>query len=344
MNILLLIISTILFLLISIKIKKTKYLKNYSGDTHQKFTSNENIPLIGGFFIIVIFVIVLIEENIFFLISIILTFSLGLFSDLNKITSPNKRLLLQLIIVLFLIIFTNLEINSTRVFILDRFLENNIFNIFFVCFCALVLINGTNFIDGLNGLSLGYYFIVTIALLNNNFYYSNLLQGNELLYLSCYLFIFLIFNLFNLFFIGDSGSYSLGLIFSFLLINIYIVNSNISPFYIILLIWYPCFELLFSIVRKFNINFSPAKPDVGHLHQLIYNLIKNKFNFSKLKSNNISSILILLFNSFSIFLGSIDIYNTQNQIILIIVNVLFYAIIYKQLINYNDKLKIKKFN
>ena len=339
MNILLLIISTILLLLISIKIKKTKYLKNYSGDDHQKFTTNKNIPLTGGFFIIIVFLLVLFEENNFFLISIILIFSLGLFSDLNKIISPNKRLLLQVIIVLFLIIFTNLEINSTRVIILDKFLENNIFSIFFVCFCVLVLINGTNFIDGLNGLSLGYYFIVTIALLNNNFYYLNLLQGNELLYLSCYLFIFLILNQSNLFFIGDSGSYSLGLIFSFLLINIYTVNSNISPFYIILLVWYPCFELLFSILRKFNINFSPAKPDIRHLHQLIYNLIKNKYNFSKLKSNNISSILILLFNSFSIFLGSVDIFSSQNQIILIIINILFYTAAYRQLVNYKNKTK-----
>jgi len=339
MNILLLVISTILLLLISIKIKKTKYLKNYSGDDHQKFTTNKNIPLTGGFFIIIVSLLVLFEENNFFLISIILIFSLGLFSDLNKIISPNKRLLLQVIIVLFLIIFTNLEINSTRVIILDKFLENNIFNIFFVSFCVLVLINGTNFIDGLNGLSLGYYFIVTIALLNNNFYYSNLSQGNELLYLSCYLFIFLILNQSNLFFIGDSGSYSLGLIFSFLLINIYTVNSNISPFYLILLIWYPCFELLFSILRKFNINFSPAKPDIRHLHQLIYNLIKNKYNFSKLKSNNISSILILLFNSCSIFLGSLDIYSSQNQIILIIINILFYTAAYKQLVNYKNKTK-----
>ena len=339
MNILLLIISTILLLLISIKIKKTKYLKNYSGDDHQKFTTNKNIPLTGGFFIIIVFLLVLFEENNFFLISIILIFLLGLFSDLNKIISPNKRLLLQVIIVLFLIIFTNLEINSTRVIILDKFLENNIFNVFFVSFCVLVLINGTNFIDGLNGLSLGYYFIVTIALLNNNFYYSNLLQGNELLYLSCYLFIFLILNQSNLFFIGDSGSYSLGLIFSFLLINIYTVNSNISPFYIILLVWYPCFELLFSILRKFNINFSPAKPDIRHLHQLIYNLIKNKYNFSKLKSNNISSILILLFNSFSIFLGSVDISSSQNQIILIIMNILFYTAAYRQLVNYKNKTK-----
>ena len=344
MNILLLIISIISFLLISIVIKKTKYLKNYSGNTHQKFTSNENIPLIGGFFIIIVFLLVLFKENIFFLISIILIFSLGLLSDLNKIISPNKRLLLQVIIVLFLIILTDLEINFTRVIVLDKLLNINIFNIFFVSFCVLVLINGTNFIDGLNGLSLGYYFILTVALLNNDLYYSNLLQKNEFLYLSGYLFIFLIFNQTNLFFIGDSGSYSLGLIFSFLLINIYTVNSNISPFYIILLVWYPCFELLFSIIRKFNLNFSPAKPDIGHFHQLVYNLIKNKFNFSKLKSNNISSILILLFNSFSIFLGSIDIYNTQNQIILIIMNVLFYTIIYKQLINYNDQTKTKKLN
>ena len=341
MNILLLIISTIGFLFFAIKIKKTKYLKNFSGDDHQKFTTNKNIPLTGGFFIIIVFLSVLFEKNNFFLISIILVFSLGLLSDLNRIISPNKRLLIQVMIVFFLIIFTKLGINSTRIIILDQFLGNKFINIFFVSLCVLVLINGTNFIDGLNGLSLGYYLMVTIALLNNNFEYSNFLQENELFYISFYLFIFLIFNQSNLFFIGDSGAYSLGLIFSFLLINIYEENPNISPFYIILLVWYPCFELLFSVLRKFNINFSPARPDIRHLHQLIYNLIKNKFSFSKLKSNNISTIIILLFNSLSIFLGSIDIYNTQNQIILIIVNIIFYTAVYKQLFNYkNKKIKI----
>jgi len=341
MNILLLIISTIGFLFFAIKIKKTKYLKNFSGDDHQKFTTNKNIPLTGGFFIIIVFLSVLFEKNNFFLISIILVFSLGLLSDLNRIISPNKRLLIQVMIVFFLIIFTKLGINSTRIIILDQFLGNKFINIFFVSLCVLILINGTNFIDGLNGLSLGYYLMVTIALLNNNFEYSNFLQENELFYISFYLFIFLIFNQSNLFFIGDSGAYSLGLIFSFLLINIYEENPNISPFYIILLVWYPCFELLFSVLRKFNINFSPVRPDIRHLHQLIYNLIKNKFSFSKLKSNNISTIIILLFNSLSIFLGSIDIYNTQNQIILITVNIIFYTAVYKQLFNYmNKKIKI----
>ena len=339
MNILLLIISTIAFLLIAIKIKKTKYLKNFSGDDHQKFTTNKNIPLTGGFFIMIVFLSTLFDQNNFFLIAIILIFFLGILSDLNKVISPNKRLLIQLLIVLFLIIFTKLEINSTRIIILDQFLQNKILNIFFVSFCALILINGTNFIDGLNGLSLGYYLMVTIALLNNNFEYLNFLQEDKLLYISFFLFIFLIFNQLNLFFIGDSGAYSLGLIFSFLLINIYKENPHISPFYIVLLVWYPCFELLFSILRKFNINFSPAKPDIRHLHQLIYNLIKNKYNFGKLKSNNISSILILLFNSFSIFLGSVDISSSQNQIILIIMNILFYTAAYRQLVNYKNKTK-----
>ena len=340
MNILLLIISTIAFLLIAIKIKKTKYLKSFSGDDHQKFTTNKNIPLTGGFFIMIVFLSTLFGQNSFFLITIILIFFLGILSDLNKVISPNKRLLLQLLIVLFLIILTKLEINSTRIIILDQFLENKIINIFFVSFCALILINGTNFIDGLNGLSLGYYLMVTIALLNNNFEYSNFLQKNELLYISFFLFIFLIFNQLNLFFIGDSGAYSLGIIFSFLLINIYKENPYVSPFYIVLLVWYPCFELLFSILRKFNIKFSPVKPDTRHLHQLIYNLIKNKFKFSKLKSNNITTMLILLFNSISIFLGSINIRNTENQIILIIINALLYIIIYKQLIDHKSKKKL----
>ena len=339
MNILLLIISTIIFLFFAIKIKKTKYLKNFSGDDHQKFTTYKNIPLTGGFFIVIVFLSVLFEKNNFFLISIILVFSLGLLSDLNRIISPNKRLLIQVMIVFFLIIFTKLGINSTRIIILDQFLGNKFINIFFVSFCVLILINGTNFIDGLNGLSLGYYLMVTIALLNNNFEYSNFLQENELFYISFYLFIFLIFNQSNLFFIGDSGAYSLGLIFSFLLINIYKENPNISPFYIILLVWYPCFELAFSMLRKFNINFSPARPDTKHLHQLIYNLIKNKFSFSKLKSNNISSILILLFNSFSIILGSVNIYSSQNQIILIIINILLYTAAYKHLVNHKNKTK-----
>ena len=338
MNILTLFITIAFVYLVSKFLKKKNYLRSLSGDVHQKFTTSESIPLIGGFFILMFFLIFSYDKNIFFIISIILMFSLGLLSDLKKIISAKKRMLFQWIIVIFSVFFLKLEINSTKVIILDQFLNNEIINIIFVSFCIMILVNGTNFIDGLNGLSLGYYFIVIIALLNNDISISNFLFNDQLFYLSIFLFILLVFNYLNLFFIGDNGAYILGLTMSFLLISIYKENSNISPFYIVLLLWYPCFELLFSIIRKFNLKFSPTKPDIYHLHQLTYYLIKSKFQLKKFESNNISSLLILLFNSIPIYLGSINIYNNQNQVLLIIFNIIFYMVVYNLLLKYKNKI------
>ena len=338
MNILVFCILIIFFYVVSIFFRKKKYLNNFSGDEHQKFTTDKNSPLIGGLFILIISLILFHKYNIFFLISLIIIFILGLFSDLKIVSSPKKRFLLQIIVVFFFAYFLKLEIASTRIFIFDDFLKFEIFNIIFVSFCIMILVNGSNFIDGLNGLVLGYYLLVLAALLQSDSQILGFLKSDDLVYFSTFLLIFLIFNFFNLFFLGDNGAYLLGFIISFILIETYKENPQISPYYIILLLWYPCFELLFSIIRKFNLNYSPIRPDIKHFHQLIYYLIKNKFNFKNLKSNNISSILILLYNMVPIFLGSQNIYNTQLQVILIISNILFYVVIYNLLIKYRDKI------
>ena len=39
-------------------------------------------------------------------------------------------------------------------------------------------------------------------------------------------------------------------------------------------LWYPCFENLFSIIRKFNFKKSPISPDNKHLHQLLFIFLK----------------------------------------------------------------------
>ena len=49
---------------------------------------------------------------------------------------------------------------------------------------------------------------------------------------------------------GDSGAYILGLFFGFTLIHFSNDNIDISPIYILVLLWYPAFENLFSILRK----------------------------------------------------------------------------------------------
>ena len=190
------------------------------------------------------------------------------------------------------------------------------------------MINGSNFIDGLNTLCVGYYLIITIII-------AYLIQNNliniDIDYLSKFsilLLMLFILNLTNKIFLGDSGSYLLGFIFGSMLIKLYFINPNISPFFIILLLWYPCYETLFSIIRKNLVKNSPMSPDTEHLHQLVFFSIKYKFKTSIFKSNLISANLINIYN-FCIFIIALKFAsNTQIQILLILFNLVIYTIIY----------------
>ena len=57
------------------------------------------------------------------------------------------------------------KIHKQNPIFFDNLLENAVFNIFFTSFCLLILINGSNFIDGLNGLLLVYMTLVIFVLL-----------------------------------------------------------------------------------------------------------------------------------------------------------------------------------
>ena len=138
-------------------------------------------------------------------------------------------------------------------------------------------------------------------------------------------------------FLGDSGAYSLSFLLGFILIKIYNLNNLISPYFIILLLWYPCFENLFSIIRKIKSKFSPLTPDNNHLHHLIYTNLKHKINKNKVVTNNISSFFISFANLFIILVGSVNPYNSVYQLKIIIFSILIYSLLYlilkKKLIN-----------
>ena len=132
--------------------KKYKILLSHSGDKHQEYVEKESIPMIGGIFLILTFLFLFFKIQIYtILLSMIIMFILGIFSDLKIINSPKLRFLLQSLIILIFVYFTNLEILETRNEYLDKFLKNQLINFIFVNFCILILVNGSNFIDGLNG-------------------------------------------------------------------------------------------------------------------------------------------------------------------------------------------------
>ena len=324
-------ILPLIIYLINDVLKKKSLLMNYSGEIHQKFSVKENIPLSGGVLILSSFYMYFYDYSNIFNLYLLLIFLLGLSADLKIIKSAKKRFIFQLIILYLFIDFMDMNIFDTRISYLDKLLISPIFNNLFVLFCVLIVVNGTNFIDGLNTNALGYYIIISLILYKIKFYYILDLSGSQWIGWMLCLIIFYFFNLFKILFIGDNGAYILGLIYSYFLIHFYNVNQNISPFFIILLLWYPCFEILFSIIRKFKLNKSPIKPDNNHLHQLLFLYFKDSLKIKTLLSNSLSANVINLYNLTILYIGSLSVRDTQYQITLIILNIFLYIILYIKL-------------
>ena len=334
------IISFIFFFIFNNFLVKNKILLNYSGSVHQKFSGITTAPLTGGIFIffsIIYLYFYEIESIIYLLVSL---FILGLATDLKLIASPKTRFLIQTILLFLIVYFSDLRITTTRIYVLDLLISNVIFSYFFSTFCLLILINGSNFIDGLNGLLVGYFLLISTI-----FYQLDLIEfldveNNDLLFFSMILFILFLLNLFKKTFMGDTGAYILGFFYGYILIKIYAEYQIFSPFFVILLLWYPCFENLFSILRKFKLRKSPIDPDNNHLHQLLFFYLKNKYKLKDIFANNYGSLIVLLYNFIIFHLGLQNISNTQYQIIIILISILIYCYIYFKLFAYKYKLKV----
>ena len=286
------------------------------------------MPLTGGIFLLLSLIHYYLDKDKLLLFFLFLIFLVGILGDSNIVISPLKRIIIQILCVVLFVIFLEIEVNDIRVDFLNEFLSYKYFNIFFVTFCFLVLINGANFIDGNNGLAIGYFLIIFLSILNlsDKNYVQNDLE--LMIYFSSVLIILLIFNLFNFFYLGDSGIYLLSLFTGLILTNIFTLNSNISPYYIALLLWYPAFEILFSMVRKISQKFSPMQPDTFHFHQVVFAFLNKKLNYSKKITNSLTGVLINLFNLSTIYFFSFFLYSTKIQIFAIAFNIMFYILIY----------------
>ena len=149
------------------KIFKKLITKHYN--SHQKLAGSKSIPLIGGLILISYLIVNYINIGNLVVFFSIIIFLFGILSDINSLQSPRKRLFFQTLTVVMYIYFSNIQVVDLRSDLLNTILLNNYVNIIFLTFCFLILINGSNFIDGLNGLNLGYFFIVFSILCFLNF-------------------------------------------------------------------------------------------------------------------------------------------------------------------------------
>ena len=206
--------------------------------------------------------------------------------DLKFNLMPKLRLIIMIVFLIILVISNNFYIEDTGIEFLNRFLEIDIFALFFICLCFLFIVNGSNLIDGYNGLLSIHALIILINLFFVNYFGGN----NDLAFLIFSMILILaVFLKYNFpkakLFLGDSGSYLLGTIIAISTIKTSIANPLISPFYFCILLFYLFFEVFFSFIRKIVMEKrSPLFPDNKHLHMLVYKYLLKK-NGNKLKSN-----------------------------------------------------------
>ena len=242
----------------------------------------------------------------------------------------------MIVFLITLVSYNDFYIEKSGFAFLNDLLKIDIFSIIFVCLCFLFVINGSNLIDGFNGL-LGIHALIIFIIL---FIINLISENNGLMYILFYSSLLtLIFIIFNFpkaqIFLGDSGAYLIGTLIAVSAVKTSISNSSISPFFFCILLFYLFFEVFFSFFRKlFVVKQSPLLPDNQHLHMSLYKLLLKKYK-TKLKSNYavsvyINLIYVLLIIPAIIFIND-GIFCRSYFLFLLIIYIYFYRMLHKKI-------------
>jgi UDP-N-acetylmuramyl pentapeptide phosphotransferase/UDP-N-acetylglucosamine-1-phosphate transferase len=288
------------YLIILLKNSKFNFLEDNQFKKPQAF-HDISTPRLGGIIIFIQLIIVCLylfySKNIFHLEYIsfcLLFFFLGFLDDIKINLSQTSRFLFMIILLITLVLLNDFYVEKTGFTFLNNLLaSSNIFSVMFICLCFLFIINGSNLIDGFNGLLGIHALIILIVLSSINFVNNN----NDLIYIllfsSIIILVFLKFNFPHAsMFLGDSGSYLIGSLLAISTVNTSILNPSISPFFFCILLVYLFFEAFFTFLRKYFIEKKhPLHPDNKHLHMLLHYFFLSQ-NKEKIKSNYLVSIYI----------------------------------------------------
>lgn len=342
-------ITTILHLLLLNNAKKiANYLNlNDEPDNVRKF-QHQPIPLIGG---IIIFLVLLLNLFFFkfsdsyftkdnFIYFLVIVTLIGLADDKYDLSANFKFFLTIFVFFVYFYTDKNLVINELR-FSSFTYIQNihEIISIPITILCCLLLTNSINMIDGKNGLCTTIQIIILLFLayyiLKQNYIDNNEINlKNEKLILiflySCFLLIFLFFNLRGLVFLGDAGSYLGSFIIIYLILGTYSKNNlllNCEQIFFLLIL--PGIDMLRVFIYRIINKKNPFKADNEHFHNLL-----------EIKFDNHKKITFII--GLSLFIPNlmINLFPTHMLIFLIIyLSAYFVSInyLYKNKLNINNK-------
>lgn len=228
------------------------------------------------------------------------------FIDDRKGIKPSTKIILTIVPVGYLI-FNSFEITDIGKYEYIGTIYLKKFSIIFSFLAVMLLINSINYIDGTDGLLIGY----TITALVYFYFLSD--NQNEytqiFLVFICILVISLFFNFLPInsgykSFLGDAGSLFIGFFISFTIIFLY-KYQNIHPAFLIWACWLPIYDFLYVTLYRFVKKKNFYSPDKSHLHHCILKYFLNNHYKTFICVNILNIIVICIGYFLCLFAGKI---------------------------------------
>ena len=291
----------IYFFLASIVIFLSNYFNFFDNPDNKRKIHSISTLNTGGLIIYFFFLITVFFENfnpnieLIILIGFLICF-VGFIDDRIDLV-PIIKVILVLLPSIFLIL-KGVSINNLGTYEHIGKINLGFFSIPFLILAIGLLINATNYIDGVDGLLLAFFLSCLI-------YYTFLIEDQNVIKLIVILKIPILFNLILNFlpvktkikiFNGNAGSLFIGFFISFMTIELY-SGFNVHPAFLIWPLWYPVYDFLFVSVNRLIKRKSIFDADNSHLHHYVL----KKFNHNHL----LTTFTFLLFNSLIVYIGYI---------------------------------------
>jgi len=232
--------------------------------------------------------------NFFFLITF-LFYLIGFIDDKYHVNHNIKFILCIILIILTFSLDKDLLIKKLEFSFLKSAINLGSFSYFFTILCFLLFINAYNMLDGINGQATCYALFIFFILLSKNI----LVPFMGVLFIS--LLFFLILNLQNKSFLGDSGTLPLGYAISYIFVKLHNANNLFLADEIFLIMSIPGYELLRLAIKRIFNKKNPFLPDNNHIHHLIGQKCKFIVNFFIVQLILIFPYLLYIFSNHFFF-------------------------------------------
>jgi len=313
-------------------------------DTHAKQAMHRRpTPRIGGVGIIVSFVAVVCANAVYFgndivaaLVSGLVVFLVGLREDIYRDVSPKARLLAA-----FLSAVLALHLSDSMITHLD--LPSDVALVAVPALWIVVtlvwsagLCHALNLIDGLNGLASGYVIIASLTLS-----VVAAKAGQNDIALLCMILVgalggFIVFNWpFGRIFLGDGGAYDLGHILAWLGIVLVSRDVNVSPLSLLLILFWPVTDTLFTISRRLIYKRAVDQPDRFHFHHIVVRVVSSvaKGRLSRTIINSLAAVTMYPIMFGPAFLGVVFWNNPKGALVSLVCCLFAFVVFYVLLVD-----------